>query len=89
MMNLQLVRALREGRSRVLAPLRNDTPLHSGLRGEGMVTGLIVNASATLILLVVAAGFLLGHLVLGGPVVPSGTPISSREGLAQSIIVMH
>jgi hypothetical protein len=76
MMNLQLVRALREGLSRVLAPLRDDAPLHPGLRGEGVVAGLIVNASATLILLVVAAGFLLGHLVLGGPVVPSGASIS-------------
>ena len=89
MMNLQLVRALRDGRGRVLAPLRDDAPLHPGLRGEGVVTGLIVNACATLILLVVAAGLLLGHLVLGGPVFPSGTAISPREGLAQSIIVMH
>jgi hypothetical protein len=88
-MNLQLVRALREGRGRVLAPLRDNAPFHPGLRGEGVVAGLIVNASATLILLVVAAGLLLGHLILGGPIIASGTSISSREGLAQSIIVMH
>ena len=89
MMNLQLVGALREGSGRVLAPIRDDAPLHPGLRGEGVVAGLIVNACATLILLVVAAGLLLGHLILGGPVIPSGTPIGSRESLAQSIIVMH
>ena len=88
-MNLQLVRALREGRSGVLAPLGDDAPLHSGLRGEGVVAGLIVNASTTLILLVVAARLLLGHLVLGRAVIPSGITICPGEGLTQSIIVMY
>ena len=37
MMNLQLVGALREGRGRVLAPFRDNAPLHPGLRGEGVV----------------------------------------------------
>ena len=89
MMNLQLVRALREGGSRVLAPLGDDAPLHSGLRGEGVVAGLIVNACTALILLVVTARLLLGHLVLGGTVIPSYGSISPREGLTQSIIVIH
>ena len=56
-----------------------------------MVAGLIVNACTTLILLVVVAtGLLLGHLVLGGAVIPSSTAVGARrEGLTQSIVVMH
>ena len=73
----------------MLAPLGDDAPLHSGLRSEGVVAGLIVNASTTLIQLVVATRLLLGDLVLGGAVIPSDTTISPLEGLTESIIVMH
>ena len=56
-----------------------------------MVAGLIVNACTTLILLVVVAtGLLLGHLVLGGPSIPSRTAVGpGGEGLTKSIVVMH
>ena len=40
----QLVRAQGYGRCRVLAPLRDNAPLHSWLRAEGVMTGYVISS---------------------------------------------